>query len=216
MSRSLNAASLTKIQTDLGTEPLIIIEVDWTDATAKYADKDFLGINGKILRLGDLDSILKIGSVGASGSLRVELSDTDGTIKDLWNITDIHKRPARVFQIFEGLIETDKFLLFSGEVSSPIDWNEGTRTISFEIVTTIEDNQLGFSPEEGEFAFIADSAIGVPWPLAFGNVVRVPATKITESVGEQRFQDMGKLRLLNYSNFVFCPLLFNKRKQQRR
>jgi len=193
VSRSPNASALAEIQTALGTEPLIIIEVDWTSSTYSYADKDFLGISGKILSLGGLDSILKIGSSGASGSISVELSDTDGSVKAFWNTVDIHKRPARVYQIFEGLAETDKFLLFSGEVSSPVDWNEGERTISFDIVSTIEDKQLGFSPEEGEFDFIAESAVGVPWPLCYGDVVRVPATRITEAVRGTTLSRYGQI-----------------------
>ncbi len=195
MPKSPNAAALTKIQTALGTEPLLIIEVDWDGTPSRYADKDFLGIQGKILSLSGLDTATKLGSTGASGSLSVTLSDTDDTIKTLWNTVDIHKRSARVFQIFEGLVETDKFLLFSGEVSSPIDWNEGTRTISFEIVSVIEDKQLGFSPEQGEFDFIADSAVGVPWPLAFGKVIRVPATKITEAVRGTTLSRYGQITI---------------------
>jgi hypothetical protein len=196
VSRSPNAAALAKLQTKLGAEPLILIEVDWTlTSTFKYADKDFLGISGKILDLGGLDAIQKIGSSGAAGSISVTLDDTDDSIKTLLETEDIHKRPARVYQVYEGLAETDKFLLLSGEVSSPISWNEGERTISFDIVSNVEDKELGFSPEEGEFDFIADSAIGVPWPLAFGTVVRVPATRITEAVRGTSLTRYGQITI---------------------
>jgi hypothetical protein len=170
--------------------------VDWNDSeTRKYADKDYLGIEGKILEVAGLDAIVKLGSAGATGSLSITLDDTDSSIKTLLNTNDIHKRPARVYQIYEGLVETDKFLLFSGEVSSPITWDEGSRQVSFDIVSTIEDKQIGFSPEEGEFDFIADSAIGVPWPLAFGSVIRVPATRITEGVRGTSLTRYGQITI---------------------
>lgn len=181
MPRSPNAAALTKVQTALGTEPLLIVEVDWTAATFSYADKDFLGSAGKILDLSGLDAIIKLGSSGSSGSLTVTLDDTDGTIKAILNTDDIHKRPVRVYQTYEGLVDGDKFLIFSGQVSSPIDWSEGDRTITFTIINEIEDNQLGFSPEESDADCVLAVAVGVPWPLAFGDVVRVPATKVTEA-----------------------------------
>ena len=195
MPKTPNAAALTKIGTALGTEPLFIIEVDWDGSTTQYADKDFLGIRGKILNVSSLDTVAKLGSSGASGSLSVTLSDLDGSIKTIWNTTDTHKRQARVYQAFEGLAESDKFLLFSGEVSSPIDWDEGARTISFDIVSVIEDKQLGYSPEEGEFDFISDDAIGVPWPLGFGNVVRVPAAKITDGVRGRTLSHYGQITI---------------------
>lgn len=195
MARNPNAAALTKVQTALGTEPLLILEVDWTGAPFTYADKDFLGAKGKILSISGLDAIVKIGSSGSSGSLAVTLDDTDGSIKALLNSYDIHKVPARVYQNYEGLVDGDRFLLFSGEVSSPITWLEGDRTIAFQIVNIIEDEQLGFSPEEGEFDFIADSAIGRPWPLCFGSVIRVPAQKITESVRGTSLTRYGQITI---------------------
>lgn len=192
MPRSPNAAALTKIQTPLGTEPINIVEVDWV-ATSVYADKDFLGVSGKILDLGGLDAIIKVGSTGSNGSLSVTLDDSDGSIKEILNNNDIHKRPARVFQSYEGLVDGDKFLIFSGQVSSPIRWDEGTRTISFEIVNIIEDRELGFAPEDGEFEAVAESAVGVPWPLDFGDVVRVPATKITEAIRGTSLTQYGQI-----------------------
>jgi hypothetical protein len=182
VSRSPNAAAATKIDTPLGTEPVNIVEVDWTGSTSSYADKDFLDVRGTILSISGLDTIIKLGASGSSGSLNVVLDDTDGTIKDILNNFDVHKQAARVYQSYEGLLDGDKFLIFSGQVSSPITWNEGDRTVSFTIINIIEDRLLGFAPEDGEFDFIAESAIGVAWPLAFGDVVRVPAVKLTEAV----------------------------------
>ena len=68
MARTPNANALAQIQTRLGTEPIIVVEVDWDSSTRSYADKDFLGIEGKILSISGLDAVVKIGGGGSSGS----------------------------------------------------------------------------------------------------------------------------------------------------
>jgi hypothetical protein len=83
-------------------------------------------------------------------------------------------------QWFEGLPITEAFKLYEGQISSPIQWHEGDRTLSFEVVTKLEDKEIGFSPEEGYFDFLPDEAIGQAWPLAFGDVQNVPAVRLSE------------------------------------
>ena len=184
------ASIASELAINFGTEPLMRVEVDWDGSTTSYSDK---GANGKILSLSGLDAIVKVGSTGSSGQIDVTLDDTDGSIKALLNINDIHKKPARVYQTFEGVGQGA--LLFSGQVSSPIEWDEGSRQISFTIVNIIEDRQLGFAPEDGEFDFVAEKAIGVVWPLAFGDVVRVPAVKITEGIRGTSLTRYGQITL---------------------
>ena len=86
----------------------------------------------------------------SSQSIDITLDDTDGSIKAIFDNTDIHKRDARVYQYFDGLSVSDKFLLFAGKVSSPIIWNERDRTVKFTIISQLEDREVGFSAEEGQ------------------------------------------------------------------
>ncbi len=114
--------------------------------------------------------------------MTLTLSDTDGTIKSIIDTSDIHKTVVQVFQTDAALTGADKVLLFEGEITSPILWNNRERKISFDILALIESEEIGFSPEAGDLPFIAESAVGRAWPLCFGSPIRVPAVKITEAV----------------------------------
>lgn len=184
MARTISAASLAKLAQNYGTEPAIIIEIEWVDGGSvyTYSDKVISSQEGKILGVSGLDNTTVIqgvqsGSSGDSQQISVKLDDTDGTIKDIIDNNDIHKRSAWVYQWFEGLATSEKFLIFKGQISSPIRWNEGDRTVSFDILTRIEDAEVGFSMEEGDFDFVPEDLVGEPWPLVFGTVKTSPALR---------------------------------------
>lgn len=187
MAKSPNAATLTKLAANYGTEPLIVVEIYWGDSSpvALYCDRDFEDAPGKIISLSGLDSLVRIGRAGSAGSLSIELDDTDGSILAISQSTDIHKRKVKVYQAYGSLALSDKMLLLTGEINTPIRYNHTSRTISFDIVSTVEGKEIGFSPEQGdldELGNVAESAIGKAWPLCFGNPIRVPAVKLTEKV----------------------------------
>jgi len=199
MPRDITGSALAKIQQKTATEPVIIIEVTWgfTGPTLQYADRDFETIPGKIISLSSISSGVKVGSVGGSGGVTVELDDTDGSIKTIFNDNDVQRGVVSVFQTYGSLTASDKFLLFKGQINTPVTFNEQDKTISFEALTFAEDEEIGFSPEEGEFDFIADSAIGKAWPLCFGSPIRVPAVKITEAVRGTSLTRYGLITLAN-------------------
>ena len=161
--RSLSANALTTIATKLGTEPVTIIEVDWVEdnAFALYADRIIGTIQGKIYEIGDLDNVINVSDSDSSQELDITLDDTDGTIKAIFDTHDIHKRSVRVYQWFEGMDLTDRFLLFAGKISSPITWDERGRTISFTIISQLEDKEVGFSPEEGQFEWLPAAMVEI-------------------------------------------------------
>src|SRR5262245_11814584 len=135
--RSLSAEALTKIASKDGEESVLILGIAWNKGGTPvyYADRDISPtIEGKIQRLDAVDNILNISKNDTSSEIGVTLSDTDGTLKEILDTTDIHQRDAWVYQWFAGLDLDDKFLLFKGKISSPIEWNEGERTLSFSVV----------------------------------------------------------------------------------
>lgn len=184
MARTIPAAALTELATNLGTEPINIIEIEWVDGTRiSYADRDIEpGIKGGILEISDLDDVVDINGGGTSQQITLKLSDASGELKDVLDNNDIHKRPCWVYQWFEGLALADKFLIFRGQISSPVSWNESARTLQFDIITQLEDKETGFSPEEGQFPEIPSEMIGVPWPMAFGTVLDMPAVNVNKSI----------------------------------
>ncbi len=182
--RNLNANALAKIATTHGNEPITILEVDWIEdgGSKLYADRTAGGIQGKILEVGDLDNVIGVSNNDSSQELSITLDDTDDTLKTILNTNDIHKRSARVYQWFDGMGIDDRFLLFAGKISSPITWNERDRTVSFTVISQLEDKEVGFSAEEGQFPWIPKDLIDKAWPMIFGKVQDVPAMQFNQAV----------------------------------
>jgi hypothetical protein len=101
--RSLSAGALAKIATPLGTEPLIIVEVNWGGLLASqfYADKEIpeFNVSGRILELSGLDDVVQVSGGAQSQQITVKLSDHDGMLKGIFDSQDIHKRQVRVCQL---------------------------------------------------------------------------------------------------------------------
>jgi len=217
MARNISAASLTKLATNLGTEPINIVEIQWVPNGPRdtYADRDIAASNikGKILEVGPIDDVVQVSGGGQSQQFSVVLDDTDGSLKQILDTTDIHKRSCWIYQWFEGLATSEKFLIFKGEINSPVEWNEGDRTVSFDVISKIEDVEVGFSIEEGNFVSPPEDLIGKPWPLCFGTVINVPALQIQSvrqgilatGVGIMDFTLEHRLRL---AKKLICALNF--------
>ena len=220
--RSISAGGLAKIAQTHGAEPVIILEVQWTDggSVSRYGDIDLdsESVHGVIQSVSGLDNVITIsgvtaGTSGESQQLSFVLADVDGSIKAIIDNNDIHKRPAWVYQWYRGTAFTDRFLLFKGQVSSPIEWHEGDRTINFDVINQIEDQEVGFSVEEGDFRFIKEDLIGKPWPLCFGTVVNLPGLRLKDPWGATLktgfgIHDFTKEARLDQLKNMCCPLVF--------
>ncbi len=192
--RNISSTALTKLRTRLGTEPVVIIEVQWVQdgGWEMYAYRDVGNtVSGKILSLGNIDDVIAVTDHEGTQELSVTFDDTDGTLKTIMDNYDIHKRNVRVWQWFDGLDLSDKFLLFRGKINSPIEWVEGEQTLSFNIMTQLEGLEFGFSPEEGQFEFIPDHLIGQPWPSIFGTANDVPVVRVGEAVHGNSLAGVG-------------------------
>lgn len=189
--RILSPALQTTLSQRLGLEPMMIVGVTWDGVNeVLYAEKTITGrpqqftspghpfdpavggLVGKLLEISGIDDVTNVSGSGSSGTVTIKLDDTDGTIKSIIDKRDVHKQIVAVYQAF--IEHTDTFLIYQGEINTPIEWNEGDRTFSFSAVTIIEDLEVGFSAEEGEFPNLPDAAIGVPWPMCFGTPKHVP------------------------------------------
>jgi hypothetical protein len=161
-----------------GTEPINVIGIEWVDGNIDYyADKNYNGIKGSILELGDIDEVLKLTTGSPTFEVSVVLDDFDGDLLSKLSNIDLQKRNCYIYQTFDSLAVEDMFLIFQGEAVTPIEWDECERKLKFNILSEIDSEEVGFSPEEGQFEFLTDDAVGKVWPLCFGDVVHVPATK---------------------------------------
>jgi hypothetical protein len=173
--RSLSTNALAKIAQHDGAIPINRIEVQWVDGGQRhvYTDLDF------IMSLAPIDNVTQVSGSGQSQAVSVTLKDIDGSIKKIIDTNDIHLRSCWVYQSFDGLADSDKFLIFRGQINTPIVWKEGDRTVTFDVISKIEDAEVGFSIEEGDFVAPDPNLIGKAWPLCFGTVINAPALMLT-------------------------------------
>lgn len=176
--RAATSAAIAKALAQYGSEPVNVIEIHWQTGAYIYSDRVIDGVGGKILELANLENVVDISASSNTQSLSIKLDDTDGSIKNIYNYNDIHKRPVKVYQWYEGISLSDRFLIFEGEISSPIVWDEGDRTVSFEVISKVEDAEVGFAPDEGDFDEIPDELIGRMWPLPFGLCGKIPCLQL--------------------------------------
>lgn len=178
--RVVSTEALTMLQTQNGIEPINIIQVFWTSTNIKYYSDKFINteVPGKILEISSFDDVVNIDGHGSTQSVTLALDDTDGSMQLLSSQIDFYKCQVKIYQWFEGLPINDMFLLFAGYINTPISYSEGDRTFKLTIVSKVESQEVGFSPEEGLFNEIPDNLIGQAWPLPFGTCLLVPALKL--------------------------------------
>jgi hypothetical protein len=193
--KKISSTALTQVTTKLGGEPLCVVAIYWHGSgnpPSYYCDRGahqgLPQLQGKIIKLANLDDVVNISNASNSQSVSITLDDTDGSIKSIYNNTDIHKKKVLIYQWFTQINFNDKFVIFEGIINSPIVWVEKDRTLSFEVVSKLEDAEIGFSPEEGDFPSINDNLIGKAWPMPFGTCLKVPAISI-DLVGNATLMD---------------------------
>lgn len=189
MARDIPTQSLAKLAQTHGAEPVVMVDITWAlgGAPIQYATKDIsapstqsgqVNVSGKIQEIGNVDSVVAISLNETSEEFSLVLDDTDGSIKQIIDTNDIMLRDVKVYQWFEGLQFEDRFLIFQGKINSPISWSETDRTVKISVVSQLEDKDVGFSPEEGEFPDLPDDMVGKLWPECFGTSVHQKAIQV--------------------------------------
>ncbi len=196
MARTIPANVQALLETDTGQEVIVVLEVFWTRGTTStfYADREIAAaphVKSTILELGQVDAAVQVSHGGQSKSVNVVLDDTSGDIKAIFDVNDIHKAPCRVWFYVDGTAFSDKFSIFLGQINSPIQWDEGERKFSFQIINRIEDVEVGFSAEEGAFNQLPEELIGQTWPLCFGTTINVPALRAVPSISGTLARGVG-------------------------
>lgn len=190
--RNLSTTTLNKIAQKIGIEPISIVRVWWTtDGYIDYADRAIGNVQGKLLTLSDLEDVINVQGNTSSVSVNLTLDDTDGSLKTIFNNTDIHRRRVQILQWFSDIPINEAFVIFEGEIASPVTWHEGDRTLTFDVLSKLYDREVGFSVEEGEFNWAPPEIVGKPWPLIFGTVVGVPAIRVSDVPAGLTGEDLG-------------------------
>ena len=191
--RSISVAGLAKLRTRCGIEPVCIVEIDWVSGgTTSYSDKTVTGIQGKILEIGDLDDVVSLNGSSVR-DITLKLDDTDGSIRAILDGNDVHKRPARVYQYFSDLNLSDKFLLFDGDITTPVVWNERDRTVTLSIVSQLENQECGYTTDMYLGGVLPSTVPNDAWPMVFGTVENNKAVQIIPPVTGTTMSAIGVL-----------------------
>lgn len=176
--KSLPQVIIDRLNTNLGTSPYNLIKI----GSLWFADKDVETIDGAIISLGEMIQEANINTSTATVNINCVLDDKKGLLKNLIDSVDVNKLKVQIYQAFDDLAVDKAFLLFEGVLNTPISWDEGTRQFSFDVMSNMEQKDIGWSLEEARASFIPPNLIGKPVPLVFGTCYRVPSLKITEEV----------------------------------
>ena len=174
----------TKIDTNLGTEPNILMRIDWDSGVEYYGDKDVtlddITYDGKILEFSPISSNITVNSSGDIVNATIVLDDLDGTIKDIIDTDVIESTDVAIYQYFENMSDQDLILLMRGKIMGLMQWSEGDRTFTFEIQTYFKDFEVGYVPTEEDITTYGwdKSVEGKPWPMIFGTPKKTEAIQL--------------------------------------
>lgn len=174
-----------------GTQPILVLEVDWVDGnTTVYSDTKYSGAIPKIISVGNIDAVgNSIINGNFSNSISVTLDATDESVEYVFRNNDIHLRPVRLYLGFKDT--TEKALLFDGLVNSEVVWDEGDRTLKFDVLNKLEDSLVGFAMEDGNFPKVGEDDRGKNWPLVFGKVCHYQTQRLTTTIKGFLLQGQG-------------------------
>jgi hypothetical protein len=183
--RDIEPQTLKFLSKTRGIEPIVILGIQWVKDGPEilYSDQKIDGQKypypyPSIVTISSLDTIQTVTSITETQSISISLDDTDGSIKNIIENNNICKQPVSVYFLFKGLPLENKTLFFTGFISSPIELSEGERLISFDAISGGQSIDVGFAMEEGDFPGIPEEALGKAWPIVFGKVCNMPATRV--------------------------------------
>lgn len=174
--RTLTSPQLANLTTQYGSEPLIVVKIEWTSGTVFYSDKSATGCTASILDLSNIATALKQETVGEVSAVNISLDDIGGSIKTLIDTNRITGTKCTVYLSFTDFDESSAITILVGRIASDVEWDEGSRKISFTIDTAYSTEKLGFAPTD--LVGLSKDAIGKFWPIVFGSCLKVPAVQI--------------------------------------
>jgi hypothetical protein len=212
--RTFSNAAISELNRKQGIEPVLFIGVQWGDNTDEvfYSSTKLAGAAQQIITLSGLETTQQLEGTGASQSVTVVLSDTNGRLSEVLDNIDVHKRPAKVYLGFPGVPISDAVTLIDGEINSDMSWDERARTFTFSILSRIEARPFGFSAEDGLFHKVDSSTRSKAWPFRFGTTCSYPTVRIQNGIVGLLRQGQGVLDAtidakICQARTITCPLI---------
>jgi hypothetical protein len=190
MAKILTSSTKTKVETEIGTEPIFILKINWASGIKYYADREYT-FDGNVcesilLNNSEIQSQGKEGSIGEISAIDFTLDDTNGDLKNLINTDIIEGVEGIAYHHYVDLPPSaehrDAIVLLAGRLAGPIDWSEGERifSASLESYSATGVGEVGYAPAEDEINNLLESAEGKPWPICFGSPRMVPGVLVQQ------------------------------------
>lgn len=161
----------------LGSEPVIVAEIEFVKGSPlAFSTAKLNGLDEpkpQIVSTGSLDSTTLATLSSDSQSTSIVLSDLDGTLKTLIDTNDISLGKVTFSLCFQGVPFSERAQLLQGVIFSPVVYSTINKTLSFSVVSTVSDSDVGFSMDDGDFPDIPEDQRGLAWPMIFGTVCAV-------------------------------------------
>jgi len=182
MSRTLPTPLADIFNRTKKVEGAIVVGIEWTPGLENlYADRKLNGLDQPLPIVQDVSGFNTsqvVTGAGDNSNIKIILADITGEIKTITEENDIQKATAKVYVTAQGAPLSARTLVFQGQIETPVTWGDADRTVQLDIISNIEDVEVGFSIEDGDFPFVPEDAKGKAWPLAFGEVCWEQTTKI--------------------------------------
>lgn len=123
-----------------GAMPQTFVELYLPTGVRRFGSTTEFSCEAKLLNVRNIESQSDESSIAGVDSISFDLSDNDGSLKSLLDNYQVYGCACKVYQVFAGLTDSDKMLLMSCKISTPITWNESDRIISITAVSTIESD----------------------------------------------------------------------------
>ncbi len=188
MGKTVSGGAIGQLNRKTGSEPIIIIGINWGLGMTWYSSRNLAGYNSNIVEIGAITSTKRQDTMCSSSSVTISFSDTDGSMKFIIDTRNPEKAPAVVYLAFAGTRSNDFIELIRGKTAGPVEWDEGSRRLTLSIESHTESEEIGFSATQNDFHDIMVESEGIPWPIIFGSCAHVPALQIREhTTGHLKF-----------------------------
>jgi hypothetical protein len=147
MPRVFNTAIQGEIDKRFAGEPMVVVEVEWTAGVpTAYSDRKLSGEEYPypyLISISEFDSTQIVSGGSDSQQVTITLNDVDGTLRTMLDRADPHLNPVRLYLTFQGLNYASRALMFEGVLNSPLVWDEGGRTLTFDSLSVTESVEAG-------------------------------------------------------------------------
>lgn len=184
--QTIPSALQTLLNTQYGIEPLLLIEMDFGDGTKQYSTKEWSTIYGAVQEFSDYQSAANSDSVATTSKVSVTFNDSTGYFKHIYDTVNMYSIPVTVYLSAYG--SSTHLLLFEGKIEDPISYNLDDKKLSFDIVSTLIDKDLGYvptiedidvsDPNYNIFKYCLNNQM---WPEIFGTLENVPLVPLLKN-----------------------------------